>query len=156
MCIRDLDVKCSGAITNRLQAVEMSYMQGACGVSRWDGESNEGMYGRFGMSEKAVGMDCRVVEWVKRTTLIWYGHVMRMNECDFTKRVYENRVEGRKVAGRPPGKTINRVEEDWRESMGRRGLDCAERVLEQGDLETTLPWPPPWGRFPGGDEASEI
>ncbi len=42
----------------------MSYMQGACGVSRWDRESNEDMYRRFGMSETAVGMDCGVVEWV--------------------------------------------------------------------------------------------
>ncbi len=32
----------------------MSYMRGACGVSRWDGESNEDMYGRFGMSESAA------------------------------------------------------------------------------------------------------
>ncbi len=43
----------------------MSYMRGACGVSRWDGESNEDMYGRFDMSEAAVEMDCGVVEWVK-------------------------------------------------------------------------------------------
>ncbi len=43
----------------------MLYMRGACGVSRRDGESNEDMYGRFGISE-AVGMDCGVVEWVKR------------------------------------------------------------------------------------------
>ncbi len=40
-------------------------MQGACGVSKWDGESNEDMYGRFGMRETAVGMDCRVLELVK-------------------------------------------------------------------------------------------
>ncbi len=48
-------------------------MWGACGVSRWDRESNEDMYRRFGMSETAVGMDCGVVEWVKRSTLRWYG-----------------------------------------------------------------------------------
>ncbi len=42
----------------------MSYMRGTCGVSRWDRESNEDMYRRFGMSETAVGMDCGVVEWV--------------------------------------------------------------------------------------------
>ncbi len=32
------------------------------------------------------GLECGVVEWVKQSTLRWYGHVMRMNECDFTKR----------------------------------------------------------------------
>ncbi len=50
---------------SRVRTVEMSDIRGACGVSRWDGESNEDMYGRFGMSETAVGMDCGVVEWVK-------------------------------------------------------------------------------------------
>ncbi len=40
----------------------MSYMRGACGVSRLDRESNGDMYGRFGMSDSAVGMDCGVVE----------------------------------------------------------------------------------------------
>ncbi len=47
---------------SRIQAVEMSYIRGACGVSRWDGESNEDTYGRFCMSEAAVGMDCGVLE----------------------------------------------------------------------------------------------
>ncbi len=42
---------------SRVQAVVMSYMRGACGVSRWDRESNEDTYGRFDMSETAVGMD---------------------------------------------------------------------------------------------------
>ncbi len=46
-----------------IQAVEMSYyMWDACGVSRWDGESNEDMYGKFGMNEAAVRMDWGVVE----------------------------------------------------------------------------------------------
>ncbi len=105
----------------------MSYMRGACGVSRWDRDSNEDMYRRFGMSETAVGMDCGVGEWVKRSTLRWYGHVMRMNECDFAKRVYESKIEGRGVRGRPPVKWINRVEEYWSERTGGRGLECAER-----------------------------
>ncbi len=59
---------------SRIRAVEMSCMRGACGVSRLDKESNEDTYGRFGMSETAVGMDCEVVEWVKPSTLRWYGH----------------------------------------------------------------------------------
>ncbi len=40
----------------------MSYLRDICGVSRLDRESNEDTYGRFGMSETAVGMDCGVVE----------------------------------------------------------------------------------------------
>ncbi len=61
----------NAAQQSRIRAVEMSYLQGACGVLMWDRESNEEMYGRFGMSESAVGMDCGVVEWVKRSTLRW-------------------------------------------------------------------------------------
>ncbi len=79
-------------------------MRGACGVSKRDGESNEDMYERFGMSETAVGMDCRVVECVKQSTLRWYGHGMRMNECDFAKKVYGSTIEERGVRGRPPVK----------------------------------------------------
>ncbi len=56
---------------SRMRAVEMSYMRGACVVSRWDREINEDMYGRFGMSESAVGMNCRVVEWVKQSTVAY-------------------------------------------------------------------------------------
>ncbi len=36
----------------RIQAVEMSYRRGACGLNRMDGESNESVYGKFGVSFK--------------------------------------------------------------------------------------------------------
>ncbi len=133
----------NAAQQSRIRAVEMIYLRGACGVSRWDRESNGETYGRFGMSITAVGMDCGVVEWVKRSTLRWYRHMMRMNECDFAKRVYKSTIEGRGVRGRPP---VDKWRE--RERAGGRGLECAERVPEQGDLETTLPQLPPWGGFP--------
>ncbi len=51
----------NAAQQSRIRAVEMSYMRGACDVSRWDRESND-TYGMFDMSETAVGMDCGVVE----------------------------------------------------------------------------------------------
>ncbi len=47
---------------SRIKSEEMSYMRDACGVSRWDRDSNEDTYGRFGTSESAVGMDSGVVE----------------------------------------------------------------------------------------------
>ncbi len=50
----------------RLRAVEMSYMRGACGISRWDLEDNEKVYEIFSMSATAKGMDCGVVAWVKK------------------------------------------------------------------------------------------
>ncbi len=36
----------NGAQQSRVRTVEMSYLRGACGVSRWDGLSNESLYER--------------------------------------------------------------------------------------------------------------
>lgn len=33
---------------------------------------------RLGVGLTVKGMDCGVVEWVKRGTLQWFGHIMRM------------------------------------------------------------------------------
>ncbi len=103
-------MECSTAITNTNCGNELhaTMMRGTCGVSRWDRESNEDMYARFGMSETEVGIDCGVVGWVKRSTLRWYGHVTRVNECVFTKRVYESTIEGRGERERPPVKLMDK------------------------------------------------
>ncbi len=59
----------NAAQQSRIRAVEMSYLWDASGVSRWDRESNEDTYGRFGMSAAAAGVECGVVEWVKQRML---------------------------------------------------------------------------------------
>ncbi len=46
-----------------MQAVEMSYLRSACGVSRMDGMSNETVYEHFGMCHVVKG---RSVEWWKK------------------------------------------------------------------------------------------
>ncbi len=38
-----------------MQAVEMSYLRSACGVSRMDGKSNESVYEHFGMCHVGEG-----------------------------------------------------------------------------------------------------
>ncbi len=55
----------NAAHQSRVRAVEISYLLGACGMSRWHRESNEDVYRRFGMNETTMGMDCGVAEWVK-------------------------------------------------------------------------------------------
>ncbi len=50
----------------RVQAVEMSYLRGACGVSRWDGLSNESVYERCGMSGHGSVVECGVMEWLTK------------------------------------------------------------------------------------------
>ena len=60
---------------SRVCDVEMSDLKGACGVTRWEGESNKSVYERCGMGPCAHGVKCGVVEWVKRNTLRWFDHV---------------------------------------------------------------------------------
>ncbi len=60
---------------SRVQALEMSYLRGACGVSRMDGVSIESVCEHCGMCHVGVGKKCGVVEEVKRQTLKWFGHM---------------------------------------------------------------------------------
>ncbi len=53
----------NGAQQSRVRAVEMSYLKGACGVSRWDGLSRASVYERCGMRERGSGVGWGVVWW---------------------------------------------------------------------------------------------
>ncbi len=73
----------NGAQQSKVRDVEMSYLRGACGVSRWDGLSNESVNERCGMRGRGSGVGCGVVEWVKRSILRWFGHIERMGNEEF-------------------------------------------------------------------------
>ncbi len=79
-------------------------------MSRWDGVSNESMYERCGMRGCESGVGCGAVEWVKRSTLRWFGHVERMENEEYVK-AYLSSVEGRNRRGRPLGRWEDRVKE---------------------------------------------
>ena len=87
------------------------------------------------MGTTARGVDCGVVEWVKRGTLRWFEHVERRNENEFVKRVYKSEIEEPSVRGRPPVKCIIRVEEYWRERVDRQGFDQAERECQNTERQ---------------------
>ncbi len=78
----------NGAQQPRVRAVDLNYLRGACGVSRLDGLGNESVYERCGIRERGSGVGCRVVEWVKRSTLRWFGHIERMENEEFVKKMY--------------------------------------------------------------------
>ncbi len=84
---------------SRVQAVEMSYLRSACGVSRMDGMSNESVYKYFGMCHVGEGKKCGVVEEVKQQTLKWFDHLERMEESKMTRRVYVSEIEGGNFRG---------------------------------------------------------
>ncbi len=46
-------------------------------------------------------MEVDVLEYVKRSTQRWFGHVERMGSKRLTKKVYESEVEGQRRRGRP-------------------------------------------------------
>ncbi len=108
-------------------AVE-SYLRGSCGASRWDGLSNESVHERCGMRGCGSVVECGVVEWVKRNTLRWFGHIERMKNEEFVKRVYLGSVEGMNRRGRPLGRWEERVKEYVSERGVRgNGLEWARR-----------------------------
>ncbi len=78
----------NGTQQSRVHAVQMSYLRGAFGVSRWDGLNNESVYEKCGMRGRGSGVECDVVEWVKSSTLRWFGHIERMGNEEFVKKVY--------------------------------------------------------------------
>ncbi len=83
---------------SEIQAVEMSYLRGGCSVNRIDGESNENIYRKFGMSNRE-GINCGVVEMVKRSTLRWFGHLERMDERELTKKIHRSKIDDGNVRG---------------------------------------------------------
>ncbi len=94
-----------------VHAVEMSHLRGACGVTRWDGESNDSVYERCGVGSQANGVKCGVVEWVKRNTLRWFGYIKRMKSKEFVKKVYVSEIVDPSSRGRAPGGWKDRVKE---------------------------------------------
>ncbi len=56
-------------------------------------------------------VECGVVEWVKRSTLRWFGHIERMENEEFVKKVYLSSAEGPNRKGWPLGRREDRVKE---------------------------------------------
>ena len=124
--------KWNAAEQSKIRAVEMNYLRTVMGITRMDRVSNMEVYEHFGMTEKAVGVNCGVVEWAKRSALRWYGHVRRMPEDRLAKKVYQSDVSGENGRGRPPMTWEGKVEEYIKERVprGRRGLEVAKEACQ--------------------------
>lgn len=114
----------------KLRAVEMSFFRMAAGMNRLDGPSNREVYESFGMEEQALGIDCGVVEWIKRSTLRWYGHVQRMDEDRMPRKIYGSQVSGTASSGRPPMVWEKKVEKYIEEKLPRSGRGIVARAKE--------------------------
>ncbi len=105
-----------------MHAVKMSYLRGACGVSRW-------------------------VE-LKRSTLRWFGHTERMGNEEFVK-VCLGSVEGTNRRQRPLGRWEDRAREyvSEREVRGN-GLEWARReCIDRERWRPICRGHPLWGCF---------
>ncbi len=101
------------------------------------------------------GVECGVVEWVKRSTLRWFGHIERMENEEFVK-VYLSSVEGMNRRGRPLGRWEDKVKEYVSERGGRgNGLEWARSACigRGGDPSAVAT---PLGDASGGSEALEL
>ncbi len=69
-----------------------------------------------------------MVEWVKRSTLRWFGHIDRMENEEFVKKIYRSSVEGPNRRGRPLGRWDDKVKEYMSErGVRRNGLEWPAR-----------------------------
>ncbi len=118
-------------------------------MNRWNDVSNESVYERCGMRGWGSRVGCgTVVEWVKRSTLRWFGHIERMENEEFVKEVYRSSVEGSNRRGRPLGRWEDRVKEYVSERGVRgNGLEWARRECMDREryVQVHLLWPTPWG-----------
>ncbi len=80
------------------------------------------------MRGRGSGVGCGVVEWVKKRTLRWFGHIERMGNEGFLKKVYLASVEGMNRRGWSLGRWEVRVKEYMSErGVRRNGLEWARR-----------------------------
>ncbi len=70
-----------------------------------------------------------VVEWVKRNTLRWFGHIERMGSEKFVRKVDMSESVGLSSRGRPHRRWRDRVKEYMceRGTTRRGGMDQARR-----------------------------
>ena len=105
---------------NKLDVFEMGCLRSMLGVTRRDRMRNEEVRER-------TNVRCKLSEKVDQKGLMWYGHMVRMDERRWTKKVWKSRVQGK---GRR-----SRSRMRWEEGI-RRSLCMRNLSLEQGEIET--------------------
>ncbi len=66
---------------------------------------------RCSMRACGHGVKCRMVDWVKRNTLRWFGHIERIKSEEFVKKLYVSETEGSSRRGRPLERWKDRVKQ---------------------------------------------
>ncbi len=94
---------------------------------------------------------------MKRSILRWFGHIERMGNEEFVKKVYHSSAEGMNRRGRPLVRWEDRVKE-YVSEKGVRGnrLDWARRESMDRERWSSVCHGHPLGGHSGGSEASEL
>ena len=71
---------------------------------RWGIKTNEELMTKYKTPD--------IVSIIKIRRLEWFGHVVRMNETRYVKKIFDGKLEGRRGRGRPRLRWINDVEVD--------------------------------------------
>lgn len=101
----------------RLTAVEMDYLRRSSRTSRLERVRNEEIRNRMSARET-------IIERIEKRSLIWFGHLLRMDETRWPKRVFSWKPPGRNKRGRPrkswsEGVTRAMRDRDLQEDMTR-------------------------------------
>ncbi len=98
-----------------------------------------------------------MVEKVKRSTLRWFGHIERMENEEFVKKVYQSSVEGPNRRGRPFERWKDKVKEYVSKRRARgNGLEWAGRECMDREKWRSVCVAIPFGDAHGGSEAMEL
>ncbi len=119
-------------------------------MTRWGGESNERVYERFGMGTHVIGVNCRVVKWVKRNNFRWFGYITRTGSEKCMKKVYTSETVCPNRRGRSLGRWKDKIKECMCERGATRGggLDQArKKYLDRAKWRLFCFEHPPWRTF---------
>lgn len=96
---------------DKLISLEMDYWRRSCRISRLEHVRNTRI-------REIVGERETILDTIDNKRLIWYGHLLRMNENRWPKKVYQWTPPEKRKRGRPP----RRWKQDIEETMNSRGL----------------------------------
>ncbi len=98
------------------------------------------------------------MEWVKRSTLRWLGHIEGMGNEEFVMKVYLSSVKDTNRRGRLLGRCKDRVREYVSERGVRgNGLEWARRgCMDIGEVKNPSAVATPFGDISRGSEKSEL
>ena len=87
-----------------------------------------------------------VLEWVKRNTLRWFGHMERKKSEKFVNKVYMSETVDPRRRGRAVVRWKDRVKEYMHEELliEGKGFELARRECGYEEVEAVLPWPSYW------------